>query len=120
MKAAMFYGRRDLRLDEILEPETRAGSVKARVERCGICGSDLHEYLAGPIFAPLPDNPLSGDAIPITFGHEFCGEVIEVGSDVEGISPGTGWPSSRSTAAAGARRAGAASITFAGISASSA
>jgi (R,R)-butanediol dehydrogenase/meso-butanediol dehydrogenase/diacetyl reductase len=86
----MFYGQRDLRLDEVLEPETRAGSVKVKVDWCGICGTDLHEYLAGPIFAPAPESPhpLTGDAVPITLGHEFAGEVVEVGEGVEAAEVG--------------------------------
>lgn len=90
MKAAVYYGRKDLRLEEIQEPKTHDETVKIRVHWCGICGSDLHEYLAGPISTPLPGNPhpLSKDSIPVILGHEFSGEVVEVGNGVEGISTG--------------------------------
>ena len=53
MKAALWYGREDVRLEDIKEPEVTAGSVKIKVKWCGICGSDLHEYLGGPIFIPV-------------------------------------------------------------------
>jgi (R,R)-butanediol dehydrogenase/meso-butanediol dehydrogenase/diacetyl reductase len=43
MKAAVFHGQRDLRVDDVPEPETRPGGVKIEVSACGICGSDLHE-----------------------------------------------------------------------------
>jgi (R,R)-butanediol dehydrogenase / meso-butanediol dehydrogenase / diacetyl reductase len=49
MKAAVFHDQRDLRVDDVPEPETSPGGVKIEVGWCGICGSDLHEYLAGPI-----------------------------------------------------------------------
>ena len=43
MKAAVFHGQRDLRVDDVPEPETPPGSVKIEVSACEICGSDLHE-----------------------------------------------------------------------------
>ena len=52
MKAAVFHGPRDIRLEDVAEPVGAAGSVKVKVDWCGICGTDLHEYLAGPIFIP--------------------------------------------------------------------
>lgn len=57
MKAAVFYGPRDVRLEDVQEPEIRPGSVKVKVDWCGICGTDLHEYLAGPIFIPPAGSP---------------------------------------------------------------
>lgn len=44
----------------------------------GICGSDLHEFVVGPLLMPMP----------VVLGHEFCGEVVEVGADVRGFSQG--------------------------------
>ena len=78
MKAAVFHGQRDLRVDDVQEPEIRPGSVKIEVGWCGICGSDLHEYLAGPIFAPPSGSPhpLTGEEMPIVLGHEFGGLVV--------------------------------------------
>jgi threonine dehydrogenase-like Zn-dependent dehydrogenase len=51
----------------------------------GICGTDLHEYLEGPIFALTVEapHPLTGESIPMTLGHEFAGVAAEVG---EGLS----------------------------------
>ena len=59
--------------NQLSEPETRAGNVKIEVSWCGICGSDLHEYLAGPIFVPPAGSPhpLTGEEIPVVLGHEF-------------------------------------------------
>ena len=57
MKAARFHARKDIRIEDIPEPELRAGAVKIDVAWCGICGTDLHEYLEGPIFCPPPGQP---------------------------------------------------------------
>ncbi len=65
----------------------RMGKVK--VHWCGICGSDLHEYVAGPIFIPVDaPHPLTGAQAPIILGHEFSGEIVEVGEGVTGWSVG--------------------------------
>ncbi|AHY45873.1 Threonine dehydrogenase and related Zn-dependent dehydrogenase [Rubrobacter radiotolerans] len=81
MKAAVFYGPKDIRVDEVEEPELREGSVKVKVDWCGICGTDLHEYLAGPIFVPPEGSPhpITHETLPLTLGHEFAGEIEEVG-----------------------------------------
>lgn len=90
MKAARFHGRKDVRIENIEEPETRSGTVKIAVAWCGICGTDLHEYLEGPIFisAPGHPHPLSHESLPVTLGHEFSGTIEEVGDGVEGLSVG--------------------------------
>jgi (R,R)-butanediol dehydrogenase / meso-butanediol dehydrogenase / diacetyl reductase len=90
VKAARFHGRGDIRIDDVPEPATRPGTVKVEVEWCGICGTDLHEYLEGPIFAPTPEapHPLTGESLPITLGHEFAGVVAEVGEGVSGVRAG--------------------------------
>ena len=87
MKAARFHARKDIRIEDIPEPELRAGAVKIDVAWCGICGTDLHEYLEGPIFCPAPGHPhpLSHEESPVTLGHEFSGTVSEIGEGVEGL-----------------------------------
>jgi (R,R)-butanediol dehydrogenase / meso-butanediol dehydrogenase / diacetyl reductase len=57
---------------------------------CGICGTDIHEYLGGSIFAPQPGtgNKVTGIELPVTLGHEFSGTVIEVGQSVKSINHG--------------------------------
>jgi (R,R)-butanediol dehydrogenase/meso-butanediol dehydrogenase/diacetyl reductase len=75
MKAAVYHGIRDLRVEEVREPNPGPGEVKVRVKYCGICGSDLHEYQHGL----FPESP---------FGHEACGEVVEVGPKVAGYQAG--------------------------------
>ena len=90
MKAARFHGQNDVRIDNIDEPETRSGTVKIAVAWCGICGTDLHEYLDGPIFisAPGHPHPLTHESAPVTMGHEFSGTIEEVGDGVDGLSVG--------------------------------
>lgn len=75
MKKAVYYGIRDVRVEDVEEPKAGRDEVKVKIKYCGICGSDLHEYLHGP----FPASP---------FGHEVCGEVVEVGADIEGFKPG--------------------------------
>lgn len=90
MKAARFHARKDIRIEDIPEPELRPGAVKIDVAWCGICGTDLHEYLEGPIFCPAPGHPhpLSHEESPVTLGHEFSGTVSEVGEGVTGLAKG--------------------------------
>lgn len=89
MKAAMWYGRKDVRVVDIEEPVVKAGTVKIQVEWCGICGSDLHEYVAGPMTIPVETpHPLTGQVAPVVLGHEFSGRVVEVGDGVTRVAVG--------------------------------
>jgi (R,R)-butanediol dehydrogenase/meso-butanediol dehydrogenase/diacetyl reductase len=90
MKAAVWHGRKDVRVENVPEPPAPArGEVKVKVHWCGICGSDLHEYDAGPIFIPAnAPHPLTGIQAPLTLGHEFSGEVVEVGEGVKNVQVG--------------------------------
>lgn len=84
MKAARWHARKDVRVEEIEIPEiTRENQIKVAVKYSGICGSDLHEYLGGPIFIPSETpHVYTGEKAPITLGHEFSGEVIEIGREI--------------------------------------
>jgi hypothetical protein len=53
MKTARSWGPGDIRIDDIPEPKTCQGTVKVEDEWCGICGTDLHEYLEGPTLLRL-------------------------------------------------------------------
>ncbi|KAI5367652.1 putative GroES-like superfamily, alcohol dehydrogenase-like, NAD(P)-binding domain superfamily [Septoria linicola] len=77
IKAARYYGQHDIRIDRVEEPKPGDGQVIVDVEWCGICGSDLHEYIMGPSIAlPTKDRPAAnGVHIPVTLGHELCGRV---------------------------------------------
>lgn len=83
MKAARFYGEKDIRVEEVEVSSVGENDVKVRVAWTGICGSDLHEYNAGPIFIPSDEpDPLTGQIAPLTMGHEFSGVIEELGKNV--------------------------------------
>ncbi len=88
MRAAVYHGPRDLRLESVPEPEAGPGDVKLRVLYNGICGSDLHEYYDGPVTTRTTPHPLTGVKNPVILGHELCGEVVAVGEGVEDMPLG--------------------------------
>lgn len=89
MKALRWHALKDIRVDDVAEAQAAPGSVKLKVHWCGICGTDLHEYMDGPVFVPdkVP-HPLTGEKAPITLGHEFSGEIVALGEGVEGWQVG--------------------------------
>lgn len=89
MRAAVFYDEHDIRVEDIAEPgPLEPGQVRLRPILCGICGTDLHEYLTGPIVIPTTPHPLTGAAAPQVLGHEMSARVLEVADDVNGVSVG--------------------------------
>ena len=89
MRGAVWYGRRNTKVVDVPDaPEPGPGEVKIKVGWVGICGTDLHEYAAGPIWMPITPHPLTGKAAPLIQGHEFAGIITEVGPEVEGFKPG--------------------------------
>ena len=90
MKAARYYGKEDIRVEQIAEPELRPGTVKIAPAFNGICGSDLHLYHNGPLGLPTADtpHPLSGETLPVVLGHEFSGVVEAIGEGVEELRVG--------------------------------
>ena len=88
MRAAVYAGARSVAVKDVAEPECGPGQVGIRVAHNGICGSDLHEYYAGPIFAPGEPHPLTGQQVPLVLGHEFAGTVEQVGDGVSGVAVG--------------------------------
>ena len=70
MKAARLYGVRDLRVEEVTDPEPGPGEALIRIHACGVCPSDLRAYLAArPGGAKGPHTP----------GHEWAGVVVALG-----------------------------------------
>jgi (R,R)-butanediol dehydrogenase / meso-butanediol dehydrogenase / diacetyl reductase len=89
MRALRFHDARDLRIEEVDEPAGPAeDEVVVRVASCGICGTDLHEYVAGPIVTPVEPHPLTGAQNPQILGHEFSGEVVAIGTAVTSVREG--------------------------------
>lgn len=89
MKALRFHAAKDLRIetiDEIGKPGP--GQVAVKNKFVGICGTDLHEYVAGPIFVPAEPHPFTGAKLPQVLGHEYSGEVTAVGEGVTHVKVG--------------------------------
>ena len=77
MKAAVFKGVEDLKVEDVPDPQAGPDDVVVAVRAVGVCGSDLHTYLHGSFVQP-------GQIM----GHEFAGEVVAAGDAVEGVSVG--------------------------------
>ncbi len=81
MKALRWYGRKDLRYEDVPEPSPGSGQLKIRVNLAGICGSDLKAY-ADKL------SMITADKVPLTIGHEFSGRVAVVGEGVADFKVG--------------------------------
>ncbi|WP_374946187.1 zinc-binding dehydrogenase [Agreia sp.] len=79
MSALRWHGQRDVRIERVPVPEPAPDEALIAVEWVGLCGSDLEEYLDGPIV-------VSG---PITLGHEIVGIVTASAADGSGPPAGT-------------------------------
>ena len=75
MKAAVMHGAKDIRTETVPDPVCEPHGVIIQVKACGVCGSDLHIYKRD-------------DQAGTIFGHEFSGDIVEVGSQVQGIKEG--------------------------------
>jgi (R,R)-butanediol dehydrogenase/meso-butanediol dehydrogenase/diacetyl reductase len=87
MRAAVYHGKHDVRLEEVEAPSPGPGEVLLRVETVGVCGTDAAEWAYGPTQFPLYEpHPVTGHVGPLVIGHEFSGVVIGVGDGVD-----SGW-----------------------------
>jgi len=78
VKAVVFYGKNDVRVEQVPPPACGPGEILVKIEACAVCGSDLKTFQNGnPRMKP-----------PITMGHEFSGRVDAVGTGVRGFIPG--------------------------------
>src|SRR6202162_4702851 len=76
MRAAVYRGVNDVRLEEVPVPEIGAGEILVRVHTCGICGTDLKKIATGSHSAPR------------IFGHETTGVIAALGEDIAGYELG--------------------------------
>jgi L-iditol 2-dehydrogenase len=76
MRAAVYRGVNDVRMEEVPVPKIGAGELLVRVHTCGICGTDLKKISTGSHSAPR------------IFGHETAGVVAAVGDGVNQFHPG--------------------------------
>ncbi len=72
MRAAVYRGVDDVRVETVPVPEIGAGEVLVKIHTCGICGTDLKKIHSGSHEAPR------------VFGHEMSGTVVKVGVGVPG------------------------------------
>jgi len=77
MRAAVFNGQNQMAVADVPKPNPGPGEVILKVHDCGICGSDLHAVQYG-----------LGMASGTVMGHEFCGEIHQLGSGVKGFAIG--------------------------------
>jgi (R,R)-butanediol dehydrogenase/meso-butanediol dehydrogenase/diacetyl reductase len=79
MKAAVYRGPRDIRVESVPEPADPAGAdVVIRVARAAICGTDSSEWAHGPLLAQPP----------VVLGHEFVGHVVAAGPEAGALGVG--------------------------------
>ena len=81
MRAVVIHAAKDLRIDSVTVGQPGAGEVRVRIERGGICGSDLHYYHEGRIGTIILKQPMA-------LGHEIAGLVESVGAGVTRVKPG--------------------------------
>jgi (R,R)-butanediol dehydrogenase / meso-butanediol dehydrogenase / diacetyl reductase len=80
MRAAVYHGPHDVRIEDVPTPVPRQGEVLLRVARSGMCGTDATDWKTGPKTFPVNRrHPVTGHEGPMIFGHEFIGEVAEHG-----------------------------------------
>ncbi len=76
-KAVRLYGEKDLRLEEVELPPIKDNEILAKIISDSICMSSYKASSQGTRHKRIPDNVAEA---PIMIGHEFCGEIVEVGS----------------------------------------
>lgn len=90
MKAVRFHAAKDIRVEDVAPPSERLGAndVLLKPLVTGICGTDLHEYIAGPIVTPQVPHIYTGAKNPQILGHEFSAVVADKGSAVHNVAVG--------------------------------
>ena len=78
MKAAVFYGPGDVRIEDVEVPRPGPGEVVVRNILALTCGTDLKMFIRGHPYAKPP----------VIMGHEFTGTIVEVGKGVDWVKPG--------------------------------
>jgi len=80
MKAALLYGIKDLRVEEIQTPKVNAGEILVKIKAATTCGTDLKIFQRGYVEGVIK--------LPTVFGHEWAGDVVEVGKGVSWLKGG--------------------------------
>jgi len=80
MKAALLYGIKDLRVEETKKPEVGTGEILVKVKAATTCGTDVKIFQRGYVEGMIK--------LPTVFGHEWAGDVVEVGEGVSWLREG--------------------------------
>ena len=89
MRAIVYHGKGDLRLEEAPTPVPGQGELLLEVHAVGVCGTDAAEWQHGPsIYAVPGPHPVTGHAGPMIPGHELSGRVVGIGDGVDGFELG--------------------------------
>ena len=88
MRAAVYHGPRDIRIEHVPRPRPAPGEVLVRVHANGICGTDASEFTGAQMYPLHARHPLTGHHGPLIPGHEFAGTIAEVGDGVDGFAAG--------------------------------
>ncbi len=84
MRAAVFHGAGDVRVEDVAVPTPGEGELLLEVHAAGICGTDASEFIHGPkMFPVFVQDHITGHVGPMIPGHEFGGRVVEIGSCVD-------------------------------------
>lgn len=79
LRAAVFYGVGEIRIEDIPTPKIGSREMLVRVRACAVCRTDVRIFLG---------EKKRGVRIPSILGHELSGEIVEVGSEVKGFREG--------------------------------
>ena len=89
MQAIVYHDNKDVRLEDITEPNPGYGEVKLRITGTSICATDIEEWQYGPLWVQHGyPNPMTGQQTPLVLGHETAGTVAELGEGVGNVSVG--------------------------------
>jgi threonine dehydrogenase-like Zn-dependent dehydrogenase len=86
MKAAIYHGPGDVRIEAVGHPTAGDNGIVIKVRAAGICGSDLHSYKVASSVPPAEKH---------AHGHEVAGDVVEIGANVKDVAVGDrvwAWP----------------------------
>jgi L-iditol 2-dehydrogenase len=76
MRAAVYRGKDDIRIETVPVPKIRSAEILVKVALCGVCPTDIKKIRAGTLEPPR------------VFGHETAGTIVKVGAKVSGLSVG--------------------------------
>jgi L-iditol 2-dehydrogenase len=80
MKAALLYGVKDLQIQDVDKPEVGHGEILVKIKTATTCGTDLKIYQRGYVSGVIK--------LPTVFGHEWAGDIVEVGEGITWLKKG--------------------------------